>query len=342
MKGDAKASYALVYIGIIFLAVLGLTHIINSYIGSPSHEIKSSWQVIRPPHDVEALAIQGDIVWAGGQEGVIGVDRITGEARYNLSCNISPTYVQALLVDRNGSLWIGFEGGLIRYCNSGCMYYTKEDGLPDNRVQSLLEDRTGRIWAGTWNGAAVQNGALWRAITADDGLQVNMVNAMLEDSHGGMWFGSYVAPRGGISYLREGRWQYFNTSSGLPHNNINAIIEDSAGDVWAGTGFLDHGGAVKFVFNGSAWIIDEVVTVQDGLAGDKVRSLFQVRNGSIWFGSEYDGLAILKDGRFQVFSAKDGLSHPEVKCFAQDMEGNLWIGTRDGITHITAMALSAL
>lgn len=342
MKVDAKASYALVYIGIIFLAILGVTYIINGFTSSPSHETRAGWQVIRPPHDVEAMAMQGNIIWAGGEGGVIGIDRITREACFNLSCNISPAYVRALLLDRNGSLWIGFDGGLIHYNNTSCKYFTKENGLPDNRVQSLMQDRAGRIWVGTWGGAAVLDRGSWREITITDGLQDNMVNAIMEDSHGGIWFGSYVAPHGGISYLREGKWQYFNKSSGLPHNNINIFIEDRKGDVWAGTGFFDRGGAANFVFNGSAWIIGKAITAQDGLAGDKVRSIFQDRNGSIWFGSELDGLAILKDGRFQVFSVKDGLSDPEPKCFVQDEEGDLWIGTHDGITYISAKALSEL
>ena len=39
------------------------------------NEMPDGWTIIRPPHDVMALAIQGDTIWAGGKEGVIGLDR---------------------------------------------------------------------------------------------------------------------------------------------------------------------------------------------------------------------------------------------------------------------------
>jgi ligand-binding sensor domain-containing protein len=169
-----------------------------------------------------------------------------------------------------------------------------------------------------------------------------MVNVMLEDSYGGMWFGSYVAPRGGISYLKDGKWQKFSTTNGLPHNNINAFFEDQNRDVWAGTGFYDRGGAVRFVHTESGWVIKEVLASRDGLAGDKARSIFQDREGVLWIGSEFYGLARRENSRWLVLTEKDGLSHPEANCMIQDIDGNLWIGTMDGITRLNATALDAL
>ena len=152
----------------------------------------------------------------------------------------------------------------------------------------------------------------WHAITSSDGLLTDMVNTMFQDSTGGMWFGSYVAPQGGISYLKDGKWQLFSTDNGLPHNDITSLIEDDSGNIWAGTGFLYRGGAVKFVSTENGWVIQQVLTKSDGLAGDKVRSIFQDKDGVMWFGSEYDGLARWQNGRWRVLTEKDGLPHYEV------------------------------
>jgi ligand-binding sensor domain-containing protein len=62
----------------------------------------------------------------------------------------------------------------------------------------------------------------------------------------------------------------------------------------------------------------------------------------MWFGSEYNGLARLEAGHWQVLTEKDGLSNPEIKCMVQDDSGNLWIGTRDGITRLNTTALDKL
>jgi ligand-binding sensor domain-containing protein len=337
-----KRSVSLVLI-LVMIAIVGAVYIVVICDNVQLHDAnRTPWQIIRPPHVVEALAIQGDIIWAGGPDGVVGIDRTSGNVTHEIPCKPSPTYVQALLLDGNGSLWIGYGGGIIRYDGRACQYIQKDQGLPDNHVQSMLQDRYGRVWIGTSDGAVVFDGTRWQVITTADGLLDNMVNAMLEDSHGGLWFGSYVAPRGGISYLREGTWQYFSLSNGLPHNDINAFFEDRDGSVWAGTGFYNRGGAARFTFNGSAWSISGTLMASDGLAGEKVRSIFQDSHGSLWFGSEYDGIARLRDGHFRVFSVKDGLSDPEVMCLVQDTEGDLWMGTHDGVTRIPAGALAEL
>lgn len=69
-----------------------------------------------------------------------------------------------------------------------------------------------------------------------------------------------------------------------------------------------------------------MLTSADGLAGEKVRSIFQDRVGTIWFGSEYDGLALLDSRGWQVLTTRDGLSNPEVKAMLQDNEATYGSG----------------
>lgn len=300
------------------------------------------WQVIRPPHEVSALATQGDLIWAGGTDGVLGLDRTSGRVVKKLEGDVNLSHVRALLVDESGILWIGHQGGLTRYDGSACRTYTRKDGLPDNRVNALLLDREGRLWAGTWGGAAVREGGVWQVLNVSDGLADNMVNVMVEDRQGGLWFGSYVAPRGGISRRENGRWQYFSTAGGLPHNNLSVLYLDRSGRVWAGTGLYEYGGACELVPAQSGWPIGRTFTRRDGLAGEKVRSIFQDRDGVFWFGSEYDGLARWSGDHWRVFTESDGLSSNEIKAIVQDSEGSLWLGTRDGITRVSAGALKDL
>jgi ligand-binding sensor domain-containing protein len=308
----------------------------------PTPELPAGWQVIRPPHDVFALAIQDDSVWAGGQDGVYRLDRESGEILEKLERDPPIEHVRALLVDQDGALWIGSYQGLFRYDAGGWSTYTSETGLPDTRVNALQFDRNGRLWAGTWGGAAILEDGRWHVLQSQDGLLADMVNVLLEDWQGNIWFGSYIAPRGGLSIRLNSRWQTFTTANGLPHNNITSLLEASPGRVWLGSGLLDRGGAALFEYDGGRWQIREILEQEDGLAGEKVRSIFQDRNGGLWFGSEYDGVAVLHGGHWTYLHTGDGLSHPEVKTFLQDDQGNLWLGTRDGITRIDAQALNKL
>ncbi|MGQ9684036.1 MAG: two-component regulator propeller domain-containing protein, partial [Anaerolineae bacterium] len=106
------------------------------------------WRIIRPPHDVQALALQGDTLWAGGKDGVYAVSTGTGAVR-PLRADVPLAYVRALLVDEQGALWIGHQRGLTRCVDGLCRTLTGADGLPDERVNALLLDSAGRLWAGT-------------------------------------------------------------------------------------------------------------------------------------------------------------------------------------------------
>ncbi len=300
------------------------------------------WQIIRPPYEVSALVEQGEIIWAGGRDGVFALDRETSALIEQIEPPPPLEYVRALLVDDRGVLWVGHSAGLTRYNGSTWHTYTEQDGLPDERVDALLQDQTGRIWVGTKGGAAVQDGQGWHVLASEDGLLDDSVSVMLQDREGGMWFGSYAAPRGGVSCLRGEAWQYFSTENGLPHNDVNALLQDSSGSVWAGTGLLERGGACQFTRKDDGWVVSRVLTQQDGLAGARVRSIFQDRQGVLWFGSEYDGLARFDGETWRVYIQTDGLAASEVKVMVQDRDGSLWLGTIDGVTRITAVALAAM
>ena len=87
-------------------------------------------------------------------------------------------------------------------------------------------------------------------------------------------------------------------------------------------------------FRQGAWAIVQSLTVKDGLAGAKVRSVFVDRARTVWFGSEYDGVAQLAGGRWSLITTRDGLSHQEVMVMAQGSDGTMWLGTRDGLNRV--------
>lgn len=302
----------------------------------------SGFQVIRPPHEVHALAIQGDTLWAGGQDGVVGIRLSRGEVYTTLSCDQSLDTTRALLVADDGSLWIGHTSGLSRKRGEDCHTFTKADGLPDNRVNALYQDPDGRIWVGTWGGAAVLTANGWQALTSADGLADDMVNVIFQDHLGGMWFGSAVSPRGGLTWCWQKRCRVYNTQNGLVHNQINTIFEDQKHNIWIGAGFYDRGGANRLAFRQEQWVIEQSLSQKEGLAGNKVRSIYEDQQGILWFGSESDGLTRYDGSGFKILTTANGLADQEVKAIVQDSAGSLWLGGLDGITRIQPQALEQL
>ncbi len=326
-------------IRIIFVFTVIITTSVIILSPSGKKVIPKHWQIIRPPHEVSALAEGDDFIWAGGRDGVYKIEKDTGSLALELKCDIALSYVRALQFDLSGGLWIAHSSGLSYYDGTACKTYRETDGLPDKRVNALYLDHSGRLWVGTVAGAAVYEDKRFNKFLPVGGLADEMVNVIMEDSGGGMWFGSYNVRHGGLSYCNNGRCQHFTVKEGLPNNNITSIKETPDGKVWVGTGFYNSGGAVWFIKRQEGWFLSGTLLKNDGLAGEKVRSIYLDKRGAMWYGSEYDGIAVRNNGCWNVITVDDGLSDNEAKIMIEDKNGNLWIGTRNGITRISPKEL---
>jgi len=290
--------------------------------------IKNRFTVILPNEDFCSLVIENNTLWGGGADGLYKIDMNTLKTQKIGNYK----FVRALLNTKQG-LWIGHDDGLTLIGNT-TITYTKKDALPDNRVNALAQDKDGNIWVGTWGGAVKYDGNNFTVLKKKDGLLDDMVNVIMQDSIGAMWFGSYVAPRGGVSILYNDKWLYFTISNALLHSNVNAIIELNNKSVLVGGGLYTKGGGTYFKYLNNSIIKTSTLSKNDGIAGGKIRSLFEDSTGRLWVGSEYDGLAVITKNETVILNEKNGLSNDEVKKIAEDKSGNIWLGTRSGITKI--------
>ena len=302
-------------------------------------DVPDGWKRLCTDNEFSAIFEQGDVIWAGGRDGVFKFNKKTAEPADTLELAKDLTYVRGIVADNENRLYIASQEGLAICEGDNTRLITTKDGLPDNRVNCIMKDKEGAIWVGTWGGAAVYRKGRWENVKTADGLYNDMVNVILQDSTGGIWFGSYAVKNGGISCLKNGKWYSFNISTGVPNENITCLYEDASGGVWCGTGFLYKGGACRFAYRDGIPELEKVIMKTDGLAGEKVRSIFEDSTGSMWFCSEYDGAALFKNNKSLLLNVKDGLSDPEIKAGITDDEGNLWLAARKGVTFISRSAL---
>ncbi len=286
--------------------------------------------------DVNCLTLDNRYVYAGCGNGVFKVDLGTLQTEKIADC----TYVKAILIDGD-KLWIGHENGLTCLTGDERIVYTTEDGLPDNRINALFLDSNARLWVGSWGGASIFSEGDFTTYSSADGLTDDMVNVIAEDSYGDIWIASYVAPRGGVAIKNGSAWQRFTTSDGLVHANVNAILEDSKRRVIVAGGLYHSGGGTCFQRVDGKWRIVQTLDMRDGLAGEKIRSLFIDSKKRFWIGSEYDGLVVF-DGEGRTYlDVESGLNSNEVKAISEDRNGDIWIATKRGLTIVEKEALYA-
>ncbi|MGE3311863.1 MAG: two-component regulator propeller domain-containing protein [Limisphaerales bacterium] len=61
-----------------------------------------------------------------------------------------------------------------------------------------------------------------------------------------------------------------------------------------------------------------------------VTALLADRDGSLWIGTDTEGLHQFSNGRVSPWRGETGLSNDRIKCLAQDAEGTVWVGTDGG------------
>jgi len=63
--------------------------------------------------------------------------------------------INALMAARDGSLWVGTDGGLYRFFQGAWVENGTDEGLPVGGIRELYEDGRGRVWAGTAHGLSL-------------------------------------------------------------------------------------------------------------------------------------------------------------------------------------------
>ena len=318
--------------------MVGAGFAIRTIVGDLSaRNLPQGWLVIRPPHEVSALAIQGDTIWAGGKDGLYAIDRQSGTLLPRPADAPPIRYVSDLLLDSHDRLWIAHQRGVSIYAAEGWRSLSEAEGLLPGPAKALWEDRQGAVWIGGEAGVVRYDGQAFASFTMEDGLGLPSVDVIVQDSQGLLWFGSSSPTHGGLSRYDGSAWVTFPAGAVLIHPSVNDIIETTDGALWVATGFASRGGAMRL--KDGEWTS---LTTKEGLAGEKVRSLFQDRDGRLWFGSEYNGVAVTDGSKWVILTPDDGVADLEVKEMVQDTDGVYWLGTADGVSRIERIAWTTI
>jgi ligand-binding sensor domain-containing protein/signal transduction histidine kinase len=325
-------------------------------------------------HYISALAEEPDgTVWAGSvSEGLFQFKAGRLEA-INAGSGLSDNLVEALLVDREGKLWVGTHGGLNRIRLRSLFPLSQNQGLGYGAVQGLAEVSPGLVWASKANeGVYSWDGQRFRQLMLS-GLssQLPRVGALLAARDGSCWVVGAV----GLLHFEDAKLA--ETRGGiamLTNYSISALGQDRQGCVWAGT---SEGQLLRFErgewktqakcqpshaitaiepgAGGTMWVGTEGDGLyrwsgtdpghwqkRSDLPTEWVRTLHVDSQDTLWIGTAGGGLSRLQESGISVFTTRDGLLDNTISQILEDDAGYLWLGGTRGIIRVNRHDLDDL
>ena len=270
--------------------------------------------------------------------------------------------IKALLVDRQGALWLGTSGaGLARYEKGKFTFFRKADGLCSDYVTSLLEDTEGSLWVGTRDGLSQLSDVKFPVYSINEGIGDGTGHSVAASKNGGLWIGTGL----GLCYFDGSAATNYAAESLFSNPYIKLCFEARNGDVYVEDGERNieilSGGRLLSRLTNSAWtsaIAEDAQSVliaagsgdclyrfqkgklnhyqyKDGVPPDYywINNLFIASDGAIWVASK-NGIFRLQNGAIQHWSTANGLSSDNVLWVCQDAEGSIWVGLASGIARI--------
>jgi diguanylate cyclase (GGDEF)-like protein/PAS domain S-box-containing protein len=294
-------------------------------------------------HAVTAIAedARGRLWLAVPHEGLVALDADHGDETWlrperNLPGTLPGTLITSLLVDRSGLLWVGTsERGLARTDPAGSIFQyvvdqdASRDALAANNVRAIFEDAGGGLWLGT----------------DADGLKRYDPATNTFERYGDVIAHAFATAPSKHPELRvqpskrdaRAAKALSPEPETMPDLSVTALAGTGQGRLWVAT---TRGIALFDPSRRTATVLplgDE----DPGLADADVRSILSARDGRLWLGTAFNGVARFDAPaeRWQILRADSGsprLSSNTVLALHQDKAGRIWAGTLNGLDMIDA------
>ncbi len=324
--------------------------------------IQDAWTVEDglPQNSVNDLAVDAQgFLWIATYDGLARFDgsRFTVFRSANAP-GLPSNRVTTLSVAQDSTLWIGTESGVAAYRNGEFTTLSVEDGLPNRFINTLATTPEGAIWISTEgrrdDDLVSFHAGTWTSITNQEG-QSPDAEYMLVDTRSSVWstgrYGVWHLPTlrfqplvDGVSDAVKGIFERSDGAVIVATENGRLYAPDVAGthtlwthvdDIQEGRAFVSDGKTGVWIgAKGTVHHFDGERTTNriplEGRESAMVMSLLPMPDGSVWVGTNGQGLVRLKPAMIDVIGRSRGLDPEVALSITEATDGTVWVGTNCG------------
>ena len=245
-----------------------------------------------------------------------------GHQAWRTDSGLPQNTVHAILQTSDGYLWLGTDGGLVRFDGIEFVTFDAENTpqFKSDTVSDLVQDASGTLWISTGGGLLSYRSGAFRAFTTAQGLPADTVWFSYEDHRHRLWA---ITAAGPAFFDGRGFVPIAQTQAAGPLNR-QALAEDGQGMLWLG------GSSGVFALDTRPATPRLALHL---LSGTEVETVAFDRAHNFWIGGS-EGLERYAGGTLTPVP----ISHPpgktEVTALEPDPDGSMWVGTATGMVHL--------
>lgn len=282
----------------------------------------------------------GDVIIGTNTSGVNTFNINNKQAGYtpvfsDISGNLFDNYLNHIVEDKNGILWIGAYDRVVRWdkkTDRASFYYyymnTPHQGVRALEIRTLCFDKKGRLWVSALGeGIAVFNEGTksFTKIKQDSSMGIatysHYVHELMTASDGTIWASTNtgfftIDP----NTLKISSLENHPVLKEIASKRTIALFEDSARRMWIGVP-----GQGVYCYDKNAQKLKRY-TPNEGLVSNTCYAFMQDKNGNIYAGSQL-GFSIINPvtGNIRSYTRQNGLRYDRCEAFLEDDVGNIWI-----------------
>jgi ligand-binding sensor domain-containing protein/signal transduction histidine kinase len=138
--------------------------------------------------------------------------------------------VLALCEDREGTMWAGTGGGVVRLGPHESKVYGQAEGVDHFYIRAITQDQQGRIWLAIMDrGLYLLQNERFARYGVGHWSGESRIRALHADAAGDLWIATFGS---GLVRLRDGHFTQWSTSDGLPSDSLVSVTEDQSNNLW--------------------------------------------------------------------------------------------------------------
>jgi ligand-binding sensor domain-containing protein len=151
---------------------------------------------------------------------------------YFIESGLIEENISSLCNQNNQFLWVGSQGGLLRFDGLQFSYYNIGSDNNSNQVRCILHDREDNIWLGTHSGLFRYRDNSFSTFEKVQGLGNGFIFQVFRDKKNDLWV---TSQNSGIYRETQNYFKRYGTKDGLKTNTVRAGLEDNEGRLIFGT-----------------------------------------------------------------------------------------------------------